>query len=225
MAVVITRLKHRLECCPARAFAPDDQGRMHLKRMDSNHSLARRATPRRRRSLSTALERPTFNAPTTSARPKAPPGYRRVRRKRPLLFRRPQRSIGSVAKENNPRGKAHHVTRRYIAKLALPLAVAGGLSAKRRTCTGRASNRLRNLTAQGPFPPENVVFLNLWLASQSRTLSPATGTRTSGRLPAQQAPQYPQPTARRRAQRKKRPACKPSGGGRMRGAQAGGCLL
>ena len=101
-AVVITRLKHRLECCPARAFAPDDQVRMHLKRMDSNHSLARRATPRRRRSLSTALERPTFSAPTTSARPKAPPGYRRVRRKRPLLFRRPQRSIGSVAKENNP---------------------------------------------------------------------------------------------------------------------------
>lgn len=188
-AVVITRLKHRLECCPARAFAPDDQVRMHLKRMDSNHSLARRATPRRRRSLRTALERPTFSAPTTSARPKAPPGYRRVRRKRPLLFRRPQRSIGSVAKRKRPLRKGcvmSHVG--TIARLALPFAVAAVLSAKRRTYTGRASNRLRNLTARGPFPPKNAVFLNLWLASQSWTLSPATGTRTSGRLPAQQAP-------------------------------------
>ena len=88
-----------------------------------------------------------------------------------------------------------------------------------------ASNRLRNLTAQGPFPPENVVFLNLWLASQSRTLSPAAGSATSGRLPAQQAPQYAQPTARSRAQHKKHPACRASGGGRMRGVQAGGCLL
>lgn len=194
--------------------------------MDSNRNLTRRATPRRRRSLSTALERPTFNVPTTSARPKAPPGYRRVRRKRPLLFRRPQRSIGSVAKENNPpeerRAMSHVGT---IARLALPFAVAAVLSAKRRTYTGRASNRLRNLTARGPFPPKNVVFLNLWLASQSRTLSPAAGSATSGRLPAQQAPQYAQPTARSRAQHKKHPACRPSGGGRMRDVQAGGCLL
>ena len=119
-AAVITRLKHRLECCPARAFAPDDQGRIHLKRMDSNRNLTRRATPRRRRSLSTALARQTFSAPTTSAQPKAPPRYRRARRKRPLLFRRPQRSIGSVAKENNPRGKARHVTRRYHRKACTP---------------------------------------------------------------------------------------------------------
>lgn len=66
-----------------------------------------------------------------------------------------------------------------IEKLAFPLAVAAGLSAKRRTCTGRASHRLRNLTARGPFPPKNVVFLNLWLANQSRTLSPAAGSATS----------------------------------------------
>lgn len=101
-AVVVTRLKHRLEYCLVRAFAPGDQGRTHLKHMDSKRNPARRATPWRRRSLSMAPARPTLSTSTTSARPKAPPRYRRVRRKRPLLFRRPQRSIGSVAKRKRP---------------------------------------------------------------------------------------------------------------------------
>ena len=51
-----------------------------------------------------------------------------------------------------------------------------------------ASNKLKYVTARGPFPVKNVVYLNLWLANQSRTPSPATRTRTSSRLPAQQAP-------------------------------------
>ena len=160
-AVVITRLKHRLECCPARAFAPDDQVRMHLKRMDSNHSLARRATPRRRRSLSTALERP------------------RLVRQRQVRGRKLRRGIGGCdendhfsfdghkarsevwQKKTTPeerRAMSHVGT---IAELAFPLAVAAVLSAKRRTCTRRASHRLRNLTARGPFPLKNAVFLNL----------------------------------------------------------------
>lgn len=101
-AVVVTRLKHRLECRLARAFAPGDQGRAHLKRMDSNSNPARRATPWGRRSLSGVAARPAFSTSTTSARPKAPSRYRRARRKRPLLFRRPQRPIGSVAKRKQP---------------------------------------------------------------------------------------------------------------------------
>ena len=101
-AVVVTRLKHRLECRLARAFAPGDQGRAHLKRMDSNRNPVRRATPWGRRSLSGVAARPAFSTSTTSARPKAPSRYRRARRKRPLLFRRPQRSIGSVAKRKQP---------------------------------------------------------------------------------------------------------------------------
>lgn len=33
-----------------------------------------------------------------------------------------------------------------------------------------ASHRLRNLTAKGPFPPKNVVFLNPLLANQARPI-------------------------------------------------------
>ena len=66
-----------------------------------------------------------------------------------------RRNIGTVVVR---RAMSHVGT---IAELAFPLAVAAVLSAKRRTCTGRASHRLRNLTARGPFSPKNVVFLNL----------------------------------------------------------------
>ena len=93
-----------------------------------------------------------------------------------------------------------------------------------RTHVNRASHGLKYLTVLRPPSQENVVYLNLWLVSQTRMPSPAARTRTSSRFACTTSALNLQSSRTSRAQRKKRPARRSSGDGRMRGAQAGGCL-
>lgn len=93
--------------------------------------------------------------------------------------------------------------------------------AKRRTCAEREP-QVEIFNGTGPVSPEKRCISQPAARRAGPETPPGRGDRSPERLPAQQAPSARMSS---RAQRKKCPACRPSGGGRMRGIQAGGCLL
>ena len=111
-------------------------------------------------------------------------------------------------------------TQRYVVALEMLIRPA-----KRRTCAEREP-QVEIFNGAGPLSPEKrrisqpvarQPVTDALSGHQNRTSS--RFARTTSALSLRVQPRQP------RSAQKKRPACRPSGGGRMRGVQAGGCLL